>query len=730
MSKNQVDENTAAAQRTDKIYKELSSLPIYTSAQFLSQDFLRVKTAVNDNDRKLKIHGSRTYVLHEEIITSSFTPETSEVVASVTSPSGERTAIFREVADSTAKDGKKRYVEIWSNDSLLAQAEVSKIHGAFYTDEILSLVSFSPSEDALVYCAENNADDKDSSDSFAKYRFTPVLGEGYRNRKRSRIYHFRWNSQQQSQHVVVLNTASTAEIPLITQPIFAGDSTVYAVGYAYSLEHRLLGVKYCPNRLATIVVYNLPTKRDQFPEEGELMCTGGPKDLKPPANDGNSLSYRCPRIIYNAKGQPETLIWIANAVGGPHASCSTLHSMTLRGGEQKVVVDIVDDPKDDEFPGLYTTTLPVQPFLQVGQHRYLVANSNWRSRGVVVITSLRNGTVRKLTPDNDTDINYSWNVLATDGGDQVVCSRSAPMKPHELVLGRLDASGQVSWRVLAQPSLSDEVKKGLDGLISTIILIDGRYPTETIVIRSKQAAVGRKACALPCITSPHGGPHGANTTAFNASLATFALDGYAVSLPNYTGSVGFGNKYVKKLLGAIGQLDVDDCMASVQQLVEMKIATTGPGKQFITGGSHGGFLTGHLIGQFPHFFSAAILRNPVIALGEISTSDIPDWYYEESGIAFKPETILTPEIFKTLYQMSPIAYVDNVQIPVLLLLGEIDERVSPTQAKGYYHALKARGQDVEMLCFSEDGHPLESVEAQLISFQSSRDLFSKWVKRN
>lgn len=62
-------------------------------------------------------------------------------------------------------------------------------------------------------------------------------------------------------------------------------------------------------------------------------------------------------------------------------------------------------------------------------------------------------------------------------------------------------------------------------------------------------------------------------------------------MPNYTGSIGFGEKYVMELLGKAGKLDVDDCIASVRYLIQQGISE--PTEQYITGGSHGGFLIGH-----------------------------------------------------------------------------------------------------------------------------------------
>lgn len=64
-------------------------------------------------------------------------------------------------------------------------------------------------------------------------------------------------------------------------------------------------------------------------------------------------------------------------------------------------------------------------------------------------------------------------------------------------------------------------------------------------------------------------------------------------MPLYTGSNGFGDTAVRKLLGRIGSLDVEDCIETVKYLAKLGLTELGPGKQFISGGSHGGFLTAH-----------------------------------------------------------------------------------------------------------------------------------------
>ncbi len=51
----------------------------------------------------------------------------------------------------------------------------------------------------------------------------------------------------------------------------------------------------------------------------------------------------------------------------------------------------------------------------------------------------------------------------------------------------------------------------------------------------------------------------------------------------------------------------------------------------VIGGSHGGFLTGNLVGQHAARFRCGVLRNPVMDISLMAhVSDIPDWCFVEA----------------------------------------------------------------------------------------------------
>lgn len=101
-----------------------------------SQTFtvLRVTTIAQDHVRKIKRQGTSTFVINKDVVAAVHHVESPEVVASALAPSGKRLAVFREVSDQGAPEGKKRFVEIWAAGKLETSLEATSIHGSFYAD--------------------------------------------------------------------------------------------------------------------------------------------------------------------------------------------------------------------------------------------------------------------------------------------------------------------------------------------------------------------------------------------------------------------------------------------------------------------------------------------------------------------------------------------------------------------------------------------------------------------
>ncbi|KAH9061734.1 hypothetical protein EDB83DRAFT_871407 [Lactarius deliciosus] len=221
-------------------------------------------------------------------------------------------------------------------------------------------------------------------------------------------------------------------------------------------------------------------------------------------------------------------LWLSHELGGPHASCFSLHKFGTAGAETataSVLVPVVDKIREgfmDGFAGLYVDSLLARPFVRTGGRAYLLTRTSQRSRLEIILVDLEQPeSVVRLTPAESSDDLWSWSPLATDGRKWVLASRSAPTVPNELVLGRLEEHGgrpRVTWQVIEMPPLSRRgeqpdinqmsslmwtsiVESALRELRASVLAIPERYPVETILIEPKR----RKS--QPLMNFIHGGPH-------------------------------------------------------------------------------------------------------------------------------------------------------------------------------------------------------------------------------
>ena len=177
---------------------------------------------------------------------------------------------------------------------------------------------------------------------------------------------------------------------------------------------------------------------------------------------------------------------------------------------------------------------------------------------------------------------------------------------------------------------------------------------------------------------PHGGPHSCTSTSFAHSYTYLCASlGFAILHVNYRGSTGFGCAALTSLAGRCGTQDVSDLLDATKLVSQLNPPLIDSNRIGIVGGSHGGFLSAHMIGQYPEIFKAAALRNPVTNIASMVTvSDIPDWCYVEAlGVgSYDFSTFRTPTAtdLEGMWKASPIAHVKKVVSPTLVAIGSKD----------------------------------------------------------
>lgn len=472
--------------------------------------------------------------------------------------------------------------------------------------EFISSIRFCPSETSLLYIAEKNPPSS-FDDAFSKFRYTPSFGEGLPSFKRPGIFTLQWSKDETESNTdlkLYHLTVPTKHVVHFGQVIYHTDTELYATGYEFTSDDRLLGIKYCFNRPFGIWRISVTSVTSDLEEYSTRECTA---DKLTPSH----LSCRSPRICASSSGTK--LVYLSSETGGAHASTNSLNVFDLPllsdspSPQPKTLVPIVQDADPNSFPGLYPPWTLSSSFT-VNHPDWnapkIVVSSTWRSRNTILLIDAQTGQIIDLTPPDESY--WSWTLLTTDEQDKIVCVRSAPNVPHQVLLGTISATFSVDWRVIHEPTLTEKLRTALSSIETKIIPTPDRGPVETVVIRSTLPSQENR-----CILAPHGGPHGGTTTEFNPITSAFALEGCklsftcslhilividakdTVALPNYTGSVGYGQSAILRLIGKCGSLDVQDCVQSLHHLVKLGYAQLGAGKVFIFGGSHGGFLGAH-----------------------------------------------------------------------------------------------------------------------------------------
>jgi dipeptidyl aminopeptidase/acylaminoacyl peptidase len=232
---------------------------------------------------------------------------------------------------------------------------------------------------------------------------------------------------------------------------------------------------------------------------------------------------------------------------------------------------------------------------------------------------------------------------------------------------------------------------------------------------------GASPLGLPMVLNVHGGPWARDMWGYDPEAQWLANRGYACLQVNFRGSTGYGKDFVNAGDREWGAKMHDDLVDAVRWAVEESIAD--PEKVAIFGGSYGGYAALAGAAFTPEVFRCAVDIVGPSNLITLIQSIPPYWSTLRStftGRVGDPDT--EPEFLES---RSPLFYVDDIGIPILIAQGANDPRVKQQESEQIVAALREKGLDHEYLLFEDEGHGFARPENRLEFYAAAEEFLSR-----
>lgn len=356
------------------------------------------------------------------------------------------------------------------------------------------------------------------------------------------------------------------------------------------------------------------------------------------------------------------------------------------------------------------------------------------SAGVLMIADLSDGRVSQLTPDalqHVVDVEWldddSILTVAHRGVESVVVSydllgneERTYETPDDIVVRGIEVGKQGKLFFTADsPAHPREVfatqQSGVDKLTNinawledvtlapqttfTYAARDGREIEGLLITPNGEKPEG----GWPLILTVHGGPEAHHSdgwlTAYSLAGQFGAGDGYAVFYPNYRGSTGRGVAFAKEHQDDYAGKEFDDLVDGVKAVVDAGIVDED--RVGITGGSYGGYASmWGATAQSEHFAASVAFVGISNQVSKFGTSDIPNEMQLVHSLKWPWE-----DNWMNLLERSPVFHAGQSTTPTLIMHGERDTRVHPSQSMELYRSMKVRTDTpVRLVLYPNEGH--------------------------
>jgi dipeptidyl aminopeptidase/acylaminoacyl peptidase len=225
----------------------------------------------------------------------------------------------------------------------------------------------------------------------------------------------------------------------------------------------------------------------------------------------------------------------------------------------------------------------------------------------------------------------------------------------------------------------------------------------------------------PLIVQTHGGPAASDQFGFSTENQVYAAKGYAVLRPNYRGSTGYGDAFLRDMVKGYFKQSHLDVIAGADAVIAMGVAD--PNKLVKMGWSAGGHMTNKIITFTDRFKVASSGAGAANWISMYAQSDHREfrtpWFGGTPWQANAPIDLY--------WNHSPLKDVSKVKTPTIFLVGEQDPRVPLPQSVEMYRALKSNGVPTHLYVAPREGHGWAELRHRLFKLQIEMEWFEKHI---
>jgi dipeptidyl aminopeptidase/acylaminoacyl peptidase len=457
------------------------------------------------------------------------------------------------------------------------------------------------------------------------------------------------------------------------------------------------------------------------------------------SRDGTMIVFhRAPSPLYDDQLNSE--IWVMgsdgsnahrlteNTVGEGGATLSPDNSTVLFSADAN---EAMDDYYYNQRLFLVPTAGGTPELVLVGSG-YDVGGAHWSEDGRSVYFSANTGIRQNLYQVNLANRDVS---PLTEGDHSIrgwdfepgvrlhAFTASTPMTAGDIWLQTVDGNGRPSGDPTQVTHLYDHL--AVDFLLPRVEAIQWSGEDGVTVEGLLYYPLDYRAgTSYPLVVQTHGGPASSDKFSFFSSSRyepVLTSMGYFVFKPNYRGSTGYGDDFLRDMVGNYFNQAHKDVMAGVDYLIDLGLVDGD--RMAKMGWSAGGHMTNKIITYTNRFKAASSGAGAINWISMYAQSDVriyrTPWF---GGTPWDEDSPIDQYMAD-----SPLFDVHRVTTPTLVLVGENDNRVPMPQSVELYRALKHNGVPTHLYVAPRQGHGWRELQQRLFKANVELDWFERWV---